>query len=412
MSNSSNVPAKRDQEIVQQEQTLTALVKRYEGNIRDALPEHIKPERMLSIIRTAITSNPGLRRCSPMSVIAGLVAASRLGLESDGVLGEAYLIPRWNKNTKHMEASFQLGYQGKVKLTYQSGEVLIVRSRLVHEKDHFEFSFEPEPKLIHKPCLKGDRGAVVCAYVYIKYKNGQVDIFEPMPVEEAFKIRDTYGPKNEAGELVGPWVTNTEEMIRKTALHRAWKWLPKSVEMKDAMRYEARIEGQGESPELVVLDIPVDEIDSAEVGAATGAAKERLKTELEKKSSGRRGGKATGEGEASPGTSGPAPDGGTTDRPATGSATAPTAQETQPADPKQAQVLEVKDLPDALDEKFAAHAVLRWKGVPYQRNESNTAWREVQEDPAAAAAPTKATGLTSVGQILHQLDFGGQEKPK
>jgi recombination protein RecT len=301
----SNLPTRRPQtDVAQQEMTLQQLVKRYEANIVAALPSHVKPERVLSVIRTAITSNPGLRECSPMSVLAGIVAASRLGLELDPMLGQAYLVPRWNKNTKRMEASFQIGYQGKLELISRTENPPIVRVRTVRENDDFELVYDPEPKFRHVINTKKPRGKVVAAYTYLKFPDGRVDIFEPMSIEEAFDIRDRFAPRKrcpeclgkrgqrencrtcngtgESDEFTGPWVTDTNEMVKKTCLHRDSKWIPKSVEFKDAVRIENRIDA-GEAPETVLLDLPAEDADNAQIAGATDARKEDLKTRLAEK---------------------------------------------------------------------------------------------------------------------------------
>ena len=283
------------------EETLAALVKRYEANIVAALPTHVKPERVLSVIRTAITSNPGLRECSPTSVLAGIVAASRLGLEVDPTLGQAYLIPRWNKHTKRMEASFQVGYRGKLDLMQRASPGIIVQVRHIRENDEFELLYDPKPKLTHVVNGKKPRGKVCSSYTYVEFTDGRVEVFEPMMIDEALKIRDRFGPRErckncygrrpardncaackgtgEGEAFAGPWVTDEEEMVRKTCLHRDGKWIAQSAEMRDATRIESRID-RGEPAETVVLDLPVEEAENAQIAGATDAAKDRLRGKL------------------------------------------------------------------------------------------------------------------------------------
>ena len=189
--------------VKQQEQTLRQLVKQYEANIVQALPTHIKPERIISVIRTAITSNVGLRACSPMSVLSGIVAASRLGLELDPVLGQAYLVPRWNKNTGGMEATFQIGFQGMLDLSRRADKGIIINVRLIREADAFELVYEPEPRLRHVIHADRPRGKVVAGYTYVKYADGRVDIFEPMTIDEALSIRDRFAPHDRCTKCWG-----------------------------------------------------------------------------------------------------------------------------------------------------------------------------------------------------------------
>lgn len=401
--------------VLKQEETLQALLRRYEPTIKAALPAHVTPERMLSIARTAIAVNPGLRRCSPLSVIAGVVLASRLGLECDGLLGEAYLIPRWNSNTQREEASFQLGYKGMHKLSIQHPDVEHVETRLIHEKDKFSLVYEPAPKFSHEPAMS-DRGPVIGAYTYIRYKTGRVEVFEPMTVSEALDIRDRFGPRNKAGDLVGPWVTDTNEMIRKTAFRRNWKWMPKAVEMREAMRAETRLD-MGESPETVVLDLPAEDTASADAAAATDAKTEDLKRRLDARGKGQdhpvkppqpggtMPGEATGGGAAGPAVSGSSADGAEGEGPGQGARPSPAAA-TAPS-PK--TIREVKELPDTMeveDEKLFC------KGDFWVRNADNTAWRKVPPkplpEPTQATAAEEKPAPAQPPKQAGTFDFGGK----
>ena len=380
--------------VVKHEETLQALLRRYESTITAALPKHVSPERMLSIARTAIAVNPGLRRCSPLSVIAGVVLASRLGLECDGLLGEAYLIPRWNSNTQHDEASFQLGYKGQHKLSIQHPDVEHVETRLIHEKDRFSLIYEPDPKFIHEPAMK-DRGAVIGAYTYIRYTSGRVEVFEPMTVTEALDIRDRFGPRNKAGELVGPWVTDTNEMIRKTAFRRNWKWMPKAIEMREAMRAETRLDA-GESPEMVVLDLPAEDTESIGTAAATDANTEILKRRLDAaKTRTPAAAAAPGGVSPEPAVSGPKGEGDAAPKPERPSAPA--------SAPSPKQIREVEELPDPL---AVQNETLFYKGEFWQRNDDATAWRQVAPKPLPEA--TQATAASPAEKQAGTFDFGGK----
>jgi len=369
MDQKINVPAKP----ATTEDTLAALVTRYQANIIAALPAHVKPERVLSVIRTAITSNPGLRECAPMSVLAGIVTASRLGLELEPVLGQVYLVPRWNKNTKRIEATFQIGYQGMLELTHRAEQGIIVQVRHVRETDEFQLVYDPKPALIHRVDPRKPRGKVLASYTYVNYPDGKVDVFEPMSIDEALAIRDRFAPKKrctscwgrrgqrencevckgsgESGEITGPWVTDEDEMVRKTCLRRNWKWLPKSPEIKDAMRVEARMDA-GEAPETVILDLPAEETESAGIAGATDAAKEDLKKRITAK--------------AEPMKAGGAPQ-------------AATAVKSPAGPPASATLVPIVDeLPDPLDDRFDQFELVNCKNILYRRNEDNTAWNRME----------------------------------
>src|SRR5262245_34215703 len=106
-----------------QVQTLTTvsdLLMKYKEQIAMALPKHLTPERMIRVALTAVSRSPQLQKCTPATIAGCVVQASILGLEPDGVLGEAYLVPFWNKKAGGGKGSYECqlipGYQGLLKL--------------------------------------------------------------------------------------------------------------------------------------------------------------------------------------------------------------------------------------------------------------------------------------------------------
>src|ERR1051325_4467360 len=73
--------------------TLKDLLTRYKEQIAMALPRHLTPERMIRVALTAVSRSQKLQECNPATVAGCVVQASILGLEPDGILGEAYLVP-------------------------------------------------------------------------------------------------------------------------------------------------------------------------------------------------------------------------------------------------------------------------------------------------------------------------------
>src|ERR1700751_4253441 len=71
-----------------------------------ALPKHITPQRMLRVAMTAIQNTPKLLDCDRHSLYAAIMKAAQLGLEPDGILGQAYLIP-FDKSIKGADGKWQ-----------------------------------------------------------------------------------------------------------------------------------------------------------------------------------------------------------------------------------------------------------------------------------------------------------------
>lgn len=208
-----------------------------------ALPKHCTPERFCRISLTALTRTPKLAECTQQSVMKCLLELSSLGIEPDG--RRAHLIP-YGK-----ECTLVVDYKGLYELVMRSGEVAVMHCDLVHEKDHFERGCDMErgPYLQWKPA-NGDRGECLGAFSMVKMKEGGAQ-WEYMTREQIEGIRK----RSKAGNN-GPWVTDWEEMARKTVFRRHAKRLPiaserlrDAIEIDDGNAFADAIEVQSEPDE-------------------------------------------------------------------------------------------------------------------------------------------------------------------
>jgi len=190
------------------------------------LPKHLTPERLFQVSVTTIGGDEKLLECSLVSLISCVMGAAELGLEPGGPKKEAYLIPRRNKKTGGYVCTLVVGYQGLLKLIYQSGEVTSVRAREVCERDGFEYEEGLAPILRHKPAIMHaeGRGRLVAVYSVADMKDGAVR-FELMTRDECERIRDRDGGASE----LSPWSTDPIEMCKKTVVRRFAKMLPRSI---------------------------------------------------------------------------------------------------------------------------------------------------------------------------------------
>jgi len=208
--------------------TLHGLLQQAKGQIALALPKHLTADRLIRIALTACRRTPALLECDTYSVVGCVMQSAQLGLEMDGVLGHAYMVPYHNKKTGRKEAQFIVGYKGLLTLARNSGEVSYFAAHVVHEHDHFVFSYGTDQHLEHTPNLAG-RGQPIAVYAVLKLRNGDHD-FEVMSWEEIARHRDQYSKAS--GD--GPWRTAIEEMARKTVIRRLAKRCPVSVELQRA----------------------------------------------------------------------------------------------------------------------------------------------------------------------------------
>lgn len=227
-------PSKQNMPATQQPQAQTVMALLDSPDVKAklamAIPKHLTVDRLLRVAMSAIRVNPTLLKCTPQSLVACVMGCAQLGLEPEPFLGQAYLVP-YKKNKKlpngqwetTMEAQLIPGYRGYIALARRSGEVQTVMAQAVYANDHFRLRYGVEATVEHEPA-EGDRGAFKGAYVVFKYKDGSYS-FDYMSKADIDKIR----ARSKSADK-GPWVTDYEEMAKKTVVRRHVKMTPLSVE--------------------------------------------------------------------------------------------------------------------------------------------------------------------------------------
>ncbi len=205
-------------------QSIKDWIKTMEPEIKKALPKTITPERFTRLAMTALSVNPRLAECTPISFIGALMNAAQLGLEPNTPIGQAYLVPFKNKGK--LEAQFQIGYKGLIDLAYRSGEFQSIYSHVVYENDEFDFQYGINTNLIHKPA-KSNRGEPEWVYAIFKLINGGYG-FEVMSIDDIKEHAKKYS-KNFNSEY-SPWSTDFNEMAKKTVIKKLLKYAPLKVE--------------------------------------------------------------------------------------------------------------------------------------------------------------------------------------
>lgn len=189
-----------------------------------ALPKHLNPDRMLRLALTAFSTTPALRQCTGQSILASLVIAGQLGLEP-GVAGQGYLIPY--KTT----CQFVPGWQGLVGLLNNTGRAT-AWTNAIYEGDVFEFELGSAPRLKHVPGENyGDPDKMTHVYACGKVNGSETPVVECWTVEKVKKHRQKY---NKVGNAHYSF-QHFEMYARKVVLLQVLKYMPKSVELSNAM---------------------------------------------------------------------------------------------------------------------------------------------------------------------------------
>ena len=176
------------------------------AELMKVLPATLSPERMVRQTLTLAQKNYGLIECSPVSILGGLIQAAELGLEMSGHLGHAYLVPRWNKQKKCKEATFQIGYRGLLELAFRSGKVTSFPLRVVYPGDEFSIVYGTSQRIHHIP-KENQEGSTPRGYYAVAHFGMGVTDFDYMSHTDIVKHRTKYGASES-----GPWTTDFDAM--------------------------------------------------------------------------------------------------------------------------------------------------------------------------------------------------------
>ena len=155
---------------------------------------------------------------NPDSLKRAILNVAAIGLTLSPVHKYAYLVPR-NK-----AICLDISYIGLTKLATDSGAIKWAVAELVRENDDFVFNghgHEPTHKF---KAFSKDRGEITGGYCLAKTHNGEF-IVSLMPIDDINKIRNR---SESYKKNSGPWITDYEEMAKKTLIRRGSKSWPKT----------------------------------------------------------------------------------------------------------------------------------------------------------------------------------------
>lgn len=205
----------------------------------------------------AIVDNPGLIKCTQASLFTAIGNAAEVGLDFTPAKRHAYIIPYHNQKTGLLLAKFIPGYGGLIEVALRSGKVIKIEARIVHSNEDFSMEYGTNPFIRHIPLTK-DKGHVIGAYA-IGWMVGGLPLFEFMSKEQLDEIKGHSKSKKFWGEY-------EDEMQRKTAVRRLYKYLPSTPEMAKLERFDnesvgvidmpfsSQITGNGKTREDAILD--------------------------------------------------------------------------------------------------------------------------------------------------------------
>lgn len=248
---------------------LSNFLEKNKAQIAAALPKHLNPDRMCRLALTAFSQNRKLAECELNTIFASVVIASQLGLEI-GIAGQGFLVPYKGRCT------FIPGWQGLVDLVSRSGRGA-VWTGAVYEGDEFDWAMGDKPYVKHKPKGEDDIKKLTHTYAVGRAKGSDWPIIEVWAQERLVSHRDKYNKVGDDHYSFRNW----EMYARKIPLLQVIKYLPKSIELANAIALEgAYAEGKtavldGDFVRVDVDEEPEAPVEQPEVKTATGPAPEQ-----------------------------------------------------------------------------------------------------------------------------------------
>lgn len=240
MPDKHTVIDEQTKELVAQKKQVRELIEgpQFRLAVEAVLPAIVRPERFVRVVLTTLTRVPALAQCSQKSLFRALLDLAMYGLEPDG--RRAHLIPFGE------ECQLILDYKGIAELVRRSGDVSYIHADVVYPNDEaWSFEYGSNQHLRHRPALQNRGDHIIAAYSFVKLKDGTPD-FTVMNPEEVEKIRQRSRARDK-----GPWVTDYDEMAKKTVFRRHSKWLPLSADVREAVERDDEITGAAQWDELV-----------------------------------------------------------------------------------------------------------------------------------------------------------------
>lgn len=203
----------------------------------DVLGKTMPVERLIRTVIVSVERTPKLLNCDRQSLFNAAMSAACLGLEVDGVTGQAFLIPYGDK------AQLVIGYKGFNTLAARSGYT--ITGGVVREGDDVWDYMQGSGAFVkHKPKL-GNKGRIIASWSCAE-ATGRPPIVAVLSIDDimAIKAKSPGARKSDS-----PWndtAIGFPAMGEKSAKRRLARSMPLNV-MQLAARLDEAFEEQGKS---------------------------------------------------------------------------------------------------------------------------------------------------------------------
>ncbi len=225
--------------------TAQKIILPFEPDFTKALSDQsIKFAQELNFACQALTSNSylsGIATTNPTSLRNAIVNVAAIGISLNPASKLAYLVPR------DKSVCLDISYMGLMHIAQQSGAVKWCQSDIVRRMDTFRRQGIAAEPLHEYDSFATDRGDIVGVYSVVKTDDGDF-LTHTMRIADVFNIRDRSSAwiaftKDSSKRC--PWVTDEEEMVKKTCVKQASKYWPRRERLDNAIQYLNTELGEG-----------------------------------------------------------------------------------------------------------------------------------------------------------------------
>jgi recombination protein RecT len=241
-------------------------------------PKHIRFENEKGFAIQILQNNAYLMKVAsenPASLQQAVTNIAAIGLSLNPAKKQAYLISRTVKTAdgKFVSKIFlEPSYVGLCDLCTMSGTIDWLQSAVVYTGDEF-IDNGPGEKPTHRyQAFSKERGEFAGVYCTAKTSKGDY-LTTIMPASDVIAIRErseavkSFRNKNVGNG--GPWLTDFEEMAKKSVVRRAYKMLPKTAE-SERMDNAVMLSNENEGFEALVSSPPLGQFTADQKGFFDG----------------------------------------------------------------------------------------------------------------------------------------------
>lgn len=206
---------------------------------------------------------------NPQSFANAIINVAAIGVSLNPAMKLAYLVPRKDA------ICLDISYMGLMWIAIDSGAIRWGQAVIVRKADTFELNgLDQQPRHVYEPFADvKERGDIVGVYCVVKTVDGDF-LTHTMPIAKVYDIRD----RSEAYKRKsGPWMTDEEEMIKKTCVKQASKYWPRRERLDQAIHHLNTEGGEGLAPTIQPNKMSEEEFEKFKTAILSTESKDAAK---------------------------------------------------------------------------------------------------------------------------------------